>query len=134
MLLALMMQHLLQAHQERARPPLAMVLEGQLEGRRVGPVKVSETVEAGRTRLSIRVEVLAGLPKKRIAESVGTAAWNHALANGAEPAEVVVEIGDDEHGPATVVPVARPPRRPGANKTMPSPLPAPRGASPPPRR
>ena len=110
MLLGWMMQHLLQVQQERTRSPLAQILEVQLERRRVGPGLVSEVRERGRLRISVRLSVLAGLQKKSIAESVGAVTWNHILAAGTVPAEVVVEVGDDEQGPVTVLAVPRPAR------------------------
>lgn len=108
LLLSLAMQQVLQEQQERKKPPLAQLLEIQFEGRRVGPVRVAEVREEGRLRLSVRLSVLAGLQKKRIAESVGAIAWTHALAAGSAPAEVVVEVGDEEQGPVAVLSVPRP--------------------------
>ena len=110
LLLSWMMQHLLQVQQECFKPPLAQQLEEQFERRLVGPVRVAEVRKEGRLHLAVRLSVLAGLPKRRIAESVGAVAWNHALAAGADLAAVVVEVGDDEHGPVTVLSVPRPQR------------------------
>jgi hypothetical protein len=112
LLLSLLMQHALQAQQERKKAPLAQLLEVEFEGRRVGPVRVDEVRQQGRMHLSVRLSVRAGQPKQRIAESAGAIAWDYALASRTEPADVVVEVGDDVLGAPAIVSVPRPARRP----------------------
>jgi len=109
--LSLLMQQLLEVKQEKQKTPLEVELELQLEGRRVGPVKVVEQQDEGKTRLLVRLSVLAGLRKHRIAESVGDQAWQLVQGTRAEPTEIVVMVGDDENGPVTTLSVPRPVRR-----------------------
>lgn len=105
------MQQLLEVKQEKQKSPLELELEAQLDGRRVGPVKVVEQQEEGRTRLLVRLSVLAGLRKNRIAQSVGDQAWQLVQGTKAEPSEIVVMVGDDDNGPVTTLSVPRPVRR-----------------------
>lgn len=133
LVLGFLMQHLAGLREERFRSPLARLLDEQFARRRVGPVRVEQTNEDGRLRLVVRLCVFAGLNRERIAATAGAAAWNHALATGLDPAQVIVEVSTDEPGPSLFVPVPRPSPVRG-KPAMPSPGPRARETPPAPRR
>lgn len=111
LILSLSMQHLLEVKQELGRSPIELELEALFEGRRVGPVKVVEQqVPPDRIRCVVRLTVLAGLQKQRIALMAGSIAWSRVQGSKAEPDELVVEVHDDENGPVAMVTVPRPMR------------------------
>lgn len=111
LILSLSMQHLLEVKQELGRSPLELELEAMFEGRRVGPVRVvQEAVPTGQMRCVVRLTVLAGLQKQRIALTAGAFAWSRVQGTPAEPNELVVEVHDDEQGPVAAVVVPRPAR------------------------
>jgi hypothetical protein len=111
LVLSLLMQDLLKTKQERDRSPLELELEAPLEGRLVAPLRVLDERPSGKPRVSVRLSVLAGLRKERIAEAVGAQAWHYLQGAGNEPSEVVVEVGDEDRGPMTRLVVPRPARR-----------------------
>lgn len=110
LILSLSMQHLLEVKQELGRSPLELELEAMFEGRRVGPIKVTQVDAQGLTRCVVRLTVLAGLQKQRIALTAGAFAWSRVQGTPAEPNEMVVEVHDDEKGPVAAVVVPRPGR------------------------
>jgi hypothetical protein len=127
LILSLTMQHLLEVKQERARSPLELELEAMLGGRCAGPAKVvAEKVAEARTRCVVRLTVLAGLQKERIALQAGAIAWSRLQGTASEPNDLVVEVRDDENGPVAVHAVPRPGLPPRASRSS--------GPSEPPRR
>lgn len=111
LVLSLLMQDLLKVKQERDRSPLELELEAPLEGRLIAPLRVIDERPAGTPRVRVRLSVLAGLRKERIAEAVGAQAWHSLQGAGNEPTEVVVEVADEDRGPVTRLVVPRPARR-----------------------
>lgn len=111
LVLSLLMQDLLKTKQERDRSPLELELEAPLEGRLVAPVRVIDERTKGTPRVLVRLSVLAGLRKERIAEAIGAQAWHNLQGAGNEPTEVVVEVADEDKGPVTRLVVPRPARR-----------------------
>jgi hypothetical protein len=104
------MQQLLDLHQERHRDPLALALEAQLADRRTGPVLVRRPTGSGGREMQIQCQVLAGLDKGRIADTLAAAVWQQTAAQ--EPLrELAIVVGDDDGGPPQEFLRSRPARR-----------------------
>ena len=105
------MRHLAEVASERDRSPYAPAVESRLGLTRVGPVRIVEQADGGSVRITVHATVLAGLEKKPLAESAGQEVWLGALRNGARLDEVVVIVGDDDHGKKETFVVAAPATR-----------------------
>jgi len=98
--LSVAMQRLLAIRQQQSRSLLEQEIEAQLEGRLVGPVRVTrEPMPAGFQAL-VRMRALAGLQKERLAVAAGATVWRHALRERELPCEVAVAVADEDGGVA----------------------------------
>ena len=110
-LMSFVMRHLVEVASEKGRSPYAAAVESRLGLRRVGPVRLEEQVEGDHVRITVRAKVLAGLEKKRLAESAGKEVWLGALRKGARLDEVLVIVEDDDDGAPETFVVAAPSTR-----------------------
>jgi hypothetical protein len=94
--LSVAMQRLLEIQQQQSSSPLELELEAQLERRLVGPVRVTQEPRPDGFRTLVRLRVLAGLQKGRVADAVGATVWRHALQARELPREVAVAVGDED--------------------------------------
>lgn len=109
LLLSLMMQHLLKVQVEKQRPTTVTELEELFRSQLAGPVQTQTVDRDGRRTVVVRMRVLAGLNKQRLATSAGGVVWRRALQESMDaPDGVLFEIGDDGAGRVEEIPVPRP--------------------------
>lgn len=111
-LLSLIMRHLVEVAAERERSPYAAAVENRLGTRRIGPIQIEEQAEGDHVRITVNATIMAGIPKKKLADAAGKEVWLGALRKGARLDEVVVVLGDEDGGkPASFVVAAPTTRR-----------------------
>lgn len=94
LVLSMMMQHLLEVKNERDRPAVVIEVEQILGGRLVGPATLVQKDREGRT-LEMRLKVLAGLDKEKLARTAGNLVW---LRRGSSDAlqQLTVVVQDED--------------------------------------
>lgn len=93
-LMSLVMKHLVEVTSERSRSPYASAVEARLGSRRVGKVIIEEESVRGEVHLTVRVRVLEGSNKQRLADALGREVWLGALRAGAKVGAVAVVLDD----------------------------------------
>ncbi|MCA8976501.1 MAG: hypothetical protein KDC98_17405 [Planctomycetes bacterium] len=106
--LSVLLRQALEAQGQALASPIAKGLEQQFGRRLAGPVRVSTESEQGRSRIAVRMCVLAGLQKERIATEAGLFVWNRTHGTEGAPDQVVVTVFDDGDGLTTTRTVPRP--------------------------
>ena len=94
-LLSLMMQHLGEVASQRGSSPYAAMVQSKLRGKLVGGVRIADRTDGQVRRLRVRATVLAGLPKRELAQVAGREVWLGALRASDAPDEVIVVLTDD---------------------------------------
>jgi hypothetical protein len=112
--LSVAMQRLLAIQQQQCRSPLALEIEAQWEGRLVGPVRITQEPMPEGFRTLVRMQVLAGLQKERMAVATGGTVWRHALQQRDLPREVALAIADEDGGAPDVFMIPPPTQRHGS--------------------
>tara|TARA_R110002096_G_scaffold97328_13_gene216852 strand:- start:898 stop:1449 length:552 start_codon:yes stop_codon:yes gene_type:complete len=120
-LMSLGMKHLAEVQGDRGRSPYCAPVESRLGAKRVGSVQIDEMRDGDQVHLTVRARVLAGLDKRRIADSAGREVWLSALRAGDRLDAVSVVLDDDDNGgeetfeipsPTTVPPKTQPEKAP----------------------
>jgi hypothetical protein len=107
-LMSLGMKHLAEVKTDRSRSPYCATVESRLGAKRLGPVVIVEEHDGERVHLTVRARVLAGLDKKRLADSAGLEVWLGALRGGARVDAVSVVLDDDDGGEAETFAIPSP--------------------------
>lgn len=134
-LMSLGMKHLAEVKTDRDRSPYCATVESRLGAKRLGPVTIVEERDGEKVHLTVHVRVLAGLDKKRLADSAGLEVWIGALRGGTRLDAVSVVLDDDDGGEAETFAIASPTMRtskkaPAKKIPAPSKSVAPAGKSP----
>lgn len=111
--LSVAMQRLLAIQQQQSRSPLALEIEAQWEGRLVGPVRITQEPMPEGFQTLVRMRVLAGLQKERMAVATGGTVWRHALQQRDPPREVAVAVADEDGAAPEVFMIPPPTQRRG---------------------
>ena len=104
--LSLMMRWSLEVQSEMARDPLETAIEERLGRRLVAPVRVDRAEQDG--LVTVRMSVVAGLRKQRLARTAGWVVWQHMRGSKTVLREVRALVGDDGEGSILEVTVPRP--------------------------
>lgn len=108
LLMSLMMQHLLKVKTERHRSPIAIELEEVFASRLSGPVDVLLPQEGADRTIVVRMPVLAGLQKQKLATTAGNMVWRRMVGEKDAPTGVRVEVSDDSGGKPEAFDVPKP--------------------------